>query len=316
MRGYWLLLLLSAAASSEPRSEARVNGGPPHIVMIIADDMGWNDVSFHGSDQIPTPNIDALAFNGVTLNSHYVSALCSPSRSALLTGRLPIHTGMQHLVILEAEPRGLDLREKLLPEYLKEYGQYSTHLVGKWHQGFHRAEYTPTYRGFDSHFGYWQGLQDYYTHDVDSSYASEGFRGFDMRRNMSVARDTRGHYSTDLFTDEAVRLIDSHDSRKPMFLCLAHLAPHSANDQDPLQAPDEEIAKFTHILDPQRRIYAAMMSRLDQSVGQVMQALRRTRMLDNSIVVFMADNGAATQGMHSNRGSNYPLRGVGTLMHS
>ncbi|KAJ8675545.1 hypothetical protein QAD02_011331 [Eretmocerus hayati] len=280
------------------------------LTVGLADDMGWNDVSFHGSDQIPTPNIDALAYNGVILNSHYVSAMCTPSRAALLTGKHPIHLGMQHLVIMEAEPRGLPLSEKILPQYLKELG-YSTHALGKWHQGFHRREYTPTYRGFDTHFGYWNGLQDYYTHEVGSSRASEGYLGFDMRRNMSVAHDTRGKYSTDLFTEEAVRLIDEHNSEAgPMFMYLAHLAPHSGNDKEPLQAPDDYVARFGYIDDPERRIYAAMMAKLDESVGEVVAALRRNHMLQNSVVVFMADNGAATQGIHYNRGSNYPLRGI------
>ncbi|XP_058788987.1 arylsulfatase B-like isoform X2 [Phymastichus coffea] len=308
----WLLwaAALGGPAAGSGGQPAPSPPSPPHIVMIIADDMGWNDVSFHGSDQIPTPNIDALAYNGVILNSHYTGALCSPSRAALLTGKLPVRTGMQHLVILEAEPRGLPLAEKLLPQYLREAG-YATHAVGKWHQGFHRREYTPLFRGFDSHFGYWNGLQDYYTHDVDSSVPGEGFRGFDMRRNMSVARDTRGKYSTDLFTEEAVRLIERHPrDGPPMFLYLAHLAPHSGNDAEPLQAPDDEVARLAHVADPERRLYAAMVSRLDRSVGEVVRALRRSRMLDNSIVVFMSDNGASTQGIHYNRGSNYPLRGI------
>ncbi|XP_015600611.1 arylsulfatase B isoform X2 [Cephus cinctus] len=279
----------------------------PNIIIILADDMGWNDVSFHGSNQIPTPNIDALAYNGVILNNHYVPALCTPSRSALMTGKYPIHTGMQHSVILEPEPRGLPLRERLLPQYLREAG-YRTHAVGKWHLGYYRREYTPTYRGFDSHFGYWNGLQDYYSHQVEATY--EGYRGFDMRRNMSVAWETAGKYSTDLFTEEAVRLIENHRVNEPMFMYLAHLAPHTGNQDNPFQAPDDEIAKFSHILDPERRIYAAMVSKLDQSVGEVVAALRRRGMLENSIVLFMSDNGAPTMGIHSNRGSNYPMRGI------
>ncbi|KAJ9596973.1 hypothetical protein L9F63_012003 [Diploptera punctata] len=279
----------------------------PNIIVILADDLGWNDVSFHGSAQIPTPNIDALAYNGIILNSHYVPALCTPSRSSLMTGKYPTHTGMQHLVILAPEPWGLPLSERLMPQFLKSAG-YSTHAVGKWHLGFHRKEYTPTYRGFDSHFGYWNGYQDYYDHTMRATFVP--YKGYDMRRNMSIDWEARGKYSTDLFTEEAVHIIETHDSEKgPLFLYLAHLAPHTANPEEPFQAPDEEIAKFAHIEDPERRMYAAMVSKVDQSIGEVMSALRTKGLLHNSIVLFMSDNGAPTVGIHSNRGSNYPLKG-------
>lgn len=284
--------------------------GRPHIVIIVADDMGWNDVSFHGSDQIPTPNIDALAYNGVILNSHYVSAMCTPSRSALMTGKNPIHLGMQHYVLRGSEPRGLPLNEKLMPEYLKEAG-YRTHIVGKWHLGFYKREYTPTYRGFDTHFGYWNGLKDYYNHmSIEKVDDGTEFQGFDMRRNLSVAWDTIGKYSTDLFTEEAVQLIHAHNTTDPMFLYLAHLAPHSGNENDLLQAPAEEIAKFSYIKNPKRRIYAAMVSKLDQSVGDVIEALRNREMLERSIILFISDNGAPTEGYLQNHGSNYPFRGI------
>lgn len=131
-----------------------------------------------------------------------------------------------------------------------------------------------------------------------------------MRRNMTVDWDAQGKYSTTLFTEEAVKLIKEHNTDDPMFMYLAHLAPHSGNDDDPLQAPDEEIAKFSYIQDPERRIYAAMVSMLDKSVGSVVAALREKHMLENSIIVFMSDNGAQPEGIHANHGSNYPLRGV------
>ncbi|KAK9509481.1 hypothetical protein O3M35_006791 [Rhynocoris fuscipes] len=280
---------------------------PPHIVVILADDMGWNDVGFHGSNQIPTPNIDALAYNGLILNQHYTPSLCTPSRAAFLTAKYPIHTGMQHLVILESEPWGLGLNEHLLPEALAKAG-YSSHAIGKWHLGFYRKEYTPTYRGFKSHYGYWQGFQDYYNHSVRATY--EPYEGYDMRRNMDVDWSAKGKYSTDLFTNEAVSVISNHNADNPLFLYLAHLAPHTGNMRDPFQAPDELVARFSHIEDPERRVYAAMVSKLDESVGEVISALRAKNMLDNSIIVFMSDNGAPTYGIHSNRGSNYPFRGI------
>lgn len=132
---------------------------------------GFNDVSFHGSSQIPTPNIDALAISGVILNSYYVSPICTPSRTAIFSGRHPIHTGMQHNVIYGTTPYGFPLQYKILPEYLKELG-YSTHLVGKWHMGHFRRKYTPTCRGFDSHYGHWTGHKDYYDNTAQETGVS------------------------------------------------------------------------------------------------------------------------------------------------
>nr|ATE50184.1 glucosinolate sulfatase 5 [Psylliodes chrysocephala] len=272
----------------------------PNIIVIMADDMGFNDAGFHGSDEIPTPNIDALAYNGVILNKHYTQALCTPSRAAFLTGKYPIHTGMQHFVILEMEPWGLPLNETIMPQLLKQNG-YTTHAVGKWNLGFFKKEYTPTFRGFDTHYGFWQGFHDYYTHMNKASWSTE--IGYDFRRNLDVDYDAKGKYSTTLFTNEAVKLIQEHDTNNPMFLYLAQIAPHTANEEEQLQAPDEEIAKFAHIKDPERRIYAAMVSLLDQSVGTVIAALREKRMLQNSVILFFSDNGAAEFG------SNYPFRG-------
>ncbi|XP_037905107.1 arylsulfatase B-like isoform X3 [Hermetia illucens] len=234
--------------------------------------------------------------------------MCTPSRSALLTGKYPMNIGMQHYVIPNDEPWGLPLKETIMPEILKK-GGYSTYLVGKWHQGFHKRAFTPTMRGFDYHFGYYGGYIDYYQHYLEmigKPYA----KGYDMRRNFQpIANETSGRYATDLFTDEAVDLIYQHDQSQPMFLCFAHLAPHTGNENDPLQAPPETIAKFQHIKDPLRRTYAAMIDKLDESIGRIIEALYDTQMLHNSIVLFYSDNGAPSQGLHSNSGSNYPFRG-------
>lgn len=277
----------------------------PHIIFILADDLGWNDVGFHGSGQIPTPNIDALAYSGLLLDRYYVTPICTPSRSALMTGKHPIHTGMQHGVLKCAEPRGLPLKEKLLPQYLQELG-YNTHIVGKWHLGFYTREYTPTYRGFETHTGFWSGHQDYFDHT-----AVEGkYWGLDMRRGMEPAWDLHGEYSTDVFTKEAVRLIDSHNNSRPMFLYIAHAAVHSGNPYNPLPTPDAEVAKFKNIFDYNRRRFAGMLSKLDESVGRVVEALRKRGMLKDSVIIFSTDNGGAPAGFNLNAGSNWPLRGT------
>lgn len=277
----------------------------PHIIFILADDLGWNDVGFHGSGQIPTPNIDALAYSGLLLDRYYVTSICTPSRSALMTGKYPIHTGMQHSILKGAEPRGLPLHEKILPEYLRELG-YSTHIVGKWHLGFYKREYTPTYRGFDTHIGYWTGHHDYYDHTA----VENPYWGLDMRRGMKPAWDLHGEYSTDVFTKEAVKLINNHNSSRPMFLYLAHAAVHSGNPYNPLPAPDEEVAKFNNIFDYNRRRFAGILSKLDQSVGQVVEALYKNNMLQDSVIVFSTDNGGPAAGFNLNAASNWPLRGV------
>ncbi|XP_025200510.1 arylsulfatase B-like [Melanaphis sacchari] len=298
------VIMLSSLVTCAKVFAAKQN--PPHIVFVLADDLGWNDVSFHGSNQINTPNIDALAYDGIILNNHYSESLCTPSRSALLTGKYPIHTGTQHNVILEPEPWGLPLNEILLPERLNKLG-YTSHAVGKWHLGYFKKAYTPTYRGFKSFYGFWNGYQDYYTHMVQATFAS--FEGFDMRRDLNPDWSSVGKYSTHLFTKEATDIISKHNNSVPLFLYLAHLAPHAGTYENPLQAPQEDINKFQSIKDKNRRKYAGMITNLDESVAEVFNALHKNNMLDNTIFVFISDNGAPTNGIHRNYGSNWPLKG-------
>ncbi|KAH8411171.1 hypothetical protein KR222_009322, partial [Zaprionus bogoriensis] len=283
------------------------HGTKPNIIIILIDDMGFNDVSFHGSNQILTPNIDAFAYNGIILNRHYVPNLCTPSRASLLTGKYPIHTGMQHFVQIPDEPWGLPLSERLMPQFFREAG-YSTQLIGKWHLGFWREELTPTMRGFDHHYGYYNGYIDYYDHThhmLDKPYAN----GIDFRRDRKRWHADNGTYATEAFTAEARRVIEQHDPSRPLFMVLSHLAVHTGNEDEPMQAPPEEVAKFAHISDPKRRTYAGMVSSLDKSVGDTMRALSDRDMLNNSIVLLYSDNGAPTVGIHSNAGSNFPYRG-------
>ncbi|XP_058835002.1 arylsulfatase B [Topomyia yanbarensis] len=278
---------------------------PPNIVFILADDLGWNDVGFHGSSQIPTPNLDALAYSGIILNRYYVTPICTPSRAALMTGKYPIHTGMQHAVLYGMEPRGLPLEEKLLPEYLKELG-YQNHIVGKWHLGHYTLKYTPLQRGFDSHVGFWTGHHHMFDH---SSVETETW-GLDMRRGYDVAYDLHGNYTTHVIRNEAVARIQSHTLSDPLFLYVAHAAVHSANPYDLLPAPDSTVDRMKHIQNYQRRKFAAMLTELDDSVGAIVQALSIRGMLDNTIIVFSSDNGGPAEGFNSNAASNWPLRGV------
>jgi len=257
--------------------------------------MGWNDIGFHGSVQIPTPNIDALAYSGVILNNYYVSPVCSPSRAALLTGKHPIHTGIQHGVIRPDCPYGVSLDETLLPQHLGNLG-YSTAIVGKWHIGFYKKEYTPTYRGFQEFYGFYLGAGDHYTHMRTEHHMT----GYDMRHNMDVDHSAKGNYSARLFTDKAVEIIQQHDKEKPLFLYIPHQVVHG-----PHQAPEESIEKFNYIENESRRKLAGMILELDNSVGKIVSTLNDMDMLNNTIIVFSTDNGGPSGGP-----SNWPLRGL------
>ncbi|XP_050297699.1 arylsulfatase B-like [Anthonomus grandis grandis] len=280
----------------------------PNIIFIIADDLGWNDVGFHGSNQIPTPNIDALAYNGIILNSHYVQSYSSPTRAALLTGKFPIRLGMQGPSILASEKKALP-EQKLLPEYLKEAG-YETHLVGKWHLGCSKWNETPTFRGFDHHFGFYNSYTSYYDYLSTWTFNDRDYTGFDLRKNGQAVFEEAGRYATDLFTEYTTNTIKNSDGSKPIFIMLAHLGVHTANKGKLLEAPQENINKLSHIVDANRRTYAAMVSKLDESLGTIMEILDQKNMLSNTVIAFISDNGAPTIGEYPNWGSNYPLRGM------
>ncbi|XP_075534849.1 arylsulfatase B-like [Dermacentor variabilis] len=270
----------------------------------MADDLGWDDVSFHGSSQIPTPNLDALAADGIILNSFYMQPCCTPSRSALMTGLYAIRTGLQGRAVDVADPWGLPLNVRLLPEYLREIG-YETHLVGKWGIGYYKTSLTPTCRGFDSFYGYYNGEEDYYTHSI----TYENHTGLDFWLNMEPLFSESGSCSTTLFTERAQYLIRNRNKSKPFFLLLSHQSPHGAGEPETFQAPQENVDKFPYIGEKNRTIYAGMVDALDQSVGEVLKALSDARMLDNTILIFCSDNGGQPWGSHTTRSFNWPLRG-------
>ncbi|XP_070134302.1 arylsulfatase B isoform X2 [Drosophila bipectinata] len=304
MQLLWLLIFLILPQFL--KGEVGKSPPKPNIIFILADDLGFNDVGFHGSAQIPTPNIDALAYSGIILNRYYVTPICTPSRSALMTGKYPIHTGMQHAVLYAAEPRGLSLKEKILPQYLNDLG-YTSHIAGKWHLGHWKLKYTPLFRGFSSHVGFWSGHHDYNDHTA----VENDEWGLDMRNGTEVAYDLHGRYTTDVITDHAVKVIANHNATNgPLFLYVAHAACHSSNPYNPLPVPDNEVMKLGHIPHYKRRKFAAMVTKMDESVGLIVDQLRKSNMLENSIIIFSSDNGGPAQGFNLNFASNYPLKGV------
>lgn len=275
-------------------------------IVNTAHSEGWNDVSWHNPNVI-TPNLAALAQDGVILDQSYVQPVCTPTRAAILTGRYPFTIGLQYDVIRPMEARGVTLKAKMLPELLKDVG-YTTHAIGKWHLGFCSWDYTPTKRGFDSFYGFYLGAQNYFTHERGLTARTEDYDNFrkgatrylDLRNNTSVDSTKDGIYSTHLFATAAKELLTSRDSSVPMFLYYSFQSVHS-----PLMVPDSYTEAYSHIKDTDRRTYLGMVTAMDEAVGQLVTSLKESGHYDNSVIIFTTDNG----GDVNFGASNWPLRG-------
>eukprot|EP00040_Diaphanoeca_grandis_P010270 m.52516 g.52516 ORF g.52516 m.52516 type:complete len:531 (+) comp21620_c1_seq1:308-1900(+) len=277
---------------------------PPNVVFIVSDDLGFNDVSFHGSQQIPTPNIDSIANRGVKLMNYHVQPVCSPTRATFMSGRHVIHTGI-YMPFAQGTPLRLNLSYTLMPGYLKKCCNYSTHMVGKWHLGQNVMKAIPIGRGFDSYLGYWSGAEDYYTHDTKGAY---DFNDDSSPASLRVATEFNNTYSTLIFTARAVSIIKtfSPSSPQPLFLYLPYQNVHW-----PLEAPDDYVEKFANTTggNHARNMVCAMASILDDGVGQVLAALKASGIFDDTIVIFSSDNGGPTNGDEGTMSNNFPLRG-------
>ncbi|KAM9844969.1 arylsulfatase I-like, partial [Aulostomus maculatus] len=268
----------------------------PHIIFILIDDQGFNDIGYHNPN-IKSPTLDKLAAEGVKLENYYVQPICTPSRSQLLTGRYQIHTGLQHSIIRPSQPSCLPSHMDTLPERLREAG-YATHMVGKWHLGFYRKACLPTRKGFDSFFGSLTGSVDYYSY---GSCDGPGLCGYDLHDNEGVAWGQEGKYSTTLFTQRARKILESHDpAERPLFLLLSLQAVHT-----PLSPPKSYIYPYRDMANVARRKFAAMVSTVDEAVHNVTYALRKYGYYRNSVIIYSTDNGAQP----FTGGSNWPLRG-------
>lgn len=272
----------------------------PNIVIILADDAGYGDFGFQGSREMLTPNIDALARQGVLYEQAYATTpFCSPSRAGLLTGRHPLRYGFEFNLTHDPAPgidpafMGLAKGERTLADRLKAIG-YRTIAVGKWHLG-DAPQFHPNARGFDHFYGLIGG---------NSSYFPESVKPGALQRNGAAA--TARAYLTDDFAAEAIAQIDAA-AGQPFLLYLAFTAPHT-----PMDATAADIARFRHIADPQRRRLAAMMWGLDRATGRVLEALKARGLERNTLVIFTNDNGGDAIGLDAD---NRPLRGMkGTLL--
>eukprot|EP01059_Diplonema_ambulator_P010785 TRINITY_DN2081_c0_g1_i1.p1 TRINITY_DN2081_c0_g1~~TRINITY_DN2081_c0_g1_i1.p1 ORF type:complete len:1269 (+),score=327.88 TRINITY_DN2081_c0_g1_i1:1956-5762(+) len=263
----------------------------PHIVVVLGDDVGYYNMGFtEGNVEAVTPNMDALAKGGVELRRHYVYKFCSPTRSGLMTGRLPIHVNQENP---GTDGGGVDLRMAMMPEKLKEVG-YSTHHVGKWHLGETFLENVPAMRGFDTSLGYLAGSEDHYTQRLDDNSA------VDLWEATSPAYTKNGTYGAFLYTSTMVDLIRTHDPSTPFFLYAAFQNTHF-----PYEAPEQYL---NNSIPEERRVYQAMARILDESIGNLTVALKANNMWDNTLFVYSADNGGAS-GIEGCASNNYPLRG-------
>jgi len=300
---FFLGLSLSTAAAQRP-----------NIIIMVADDLGWSDVGFHGGD-IDTPSLDQLAAEGVELSRFYTTPICSPTRAALMTGRDPMRLGVAYAVIWPWSNAGIHPDEHFMPQSFQAAG-YQTAMVGKWHLGHALQAYHPNARGFDHFYGHLHTEVGYFP-----PFANQGGKDF-QRNGVSIERDG---YESYILGDEVSRYIRERDPDKPFFVYMPFIAPHT-----PLDAPDDLVQKYADMQDRRqparshhtdesrmlarlsglasaRPMYAAVVEGMDRAIGKVLNTLDEEGIADNTIVLFFSDNGGAAYA--TGGADNVPLRG-------
>lgn len=288
--------------------------GKPNIIIMVADDLGWSDVGFHGSD-IDTPSLDRLAQEGVELSRFYTTPICSPTRAALMTGRDPIRLGVAYSVIFPWSNAGIHPQEHFMPQSFQAAG-YQTAMVGKWHLGHSLQAYHPNERGFEHFYGHLHTEVGYFP-----PFANQGGKDF-QQNGESIEKDG---YESFILADEVSRFIRERDADKPFFVYMPFIAPHT-----PLDAPEDLVQKYADLEDDRqparskntdqtrkmnrlmgipsaRPMYAAVVDGMDQAVGRVLETLDEEGIADNTIVLFFSDNGGAAYA--TGGADNVPLRG-------
>ncbi|MEW6997805.1 sulfatase-like hydrolase/transferase [Colwelliaceae bacterium BS250] len=284
---------LAVAATSEPTA------AKPNFIIILADDLGYGDVGFTGSTEIKTPHIDALAKSGVIFEQGYVSApVCGPSRAGLMTGRNQVNFGFDNNNVkpgpqYNRQYFGLPVGEQTIANRLAKQG-YVNGMIGKWHLG-DEAHFKAPKRGFDQVWTYPVGGHDYFRSEPDGEgYLSPLESNYKTPDPITYITDDTGNESADFI---------GRNKDQPFFLYASFNAPHA-----PLQAPKKDIELYKHIKKEDRRIYAAMIHRLDINVGKIVAELKANNLYDNTVIVFLSDNGGPGTGKNS-RTVNAPFRG-------
>nr|XP_002131042.1 arylsulfatase I-like [Ciona intestinalis] len=280
----------------------------PHVVLILADDLGYNDVGYWGQNHgsaAKTPFLDSLAENGVRLENYYTHSVCSPTRGALMTGRNRIDIGLAHGIIHTTQIEGLPLDNVLLPEQLSNCG-YNTQMIGKWHLGFSSSKYAPWNRGFHGFYGFLAGSENYWSKWLPMARHSN-IGGVDFTDSTTgPTNETWGQYSAHVYASRARYVIQHHDQSKPLFLYLPLQTPHT-----PLGAPSHYYEPFKDIEDDDRMKYLSMVSVLDETVRNVTNYLKDAGMWEDTLLIFSTDNGGEVK----HGGNNWPYRGTKNTLY-
>jgi arylsulfatase A-like enzyme len=263
----------------------------PNIIILLADDLGWADLGYQGSDDIRSPHIDSLAKNGIRFTDGHVSAsVCSPSRAGLMTGRYQQRFG--HEANSPPPTDGMDLKQVTMANRFQKLG-YRTGLIGKWHLG-NQEEFYPTRRGFDYFYGLRSGSRSYFYNAQKDDKAGNAKAIEENGKQVKF-----DGYLTDVFGQKAINFINAKDD-KPFFLFHSFTAPHG-----PMHATEEDKALFASIKDTKRRSYAAMIWAMDRAIGKLVDSLKASGKFENTLIWFLSDNGGAT----GNASINLPLAG-------
>ena len=299
------LIMLSGLLLSDQQDKDK-----PNMIVIMTDDMGYADVGFNGCKDIPTPNIDSIAYNGAHIVNGYVSfPVCGPSRAGFITGRYQDRFGFTTNPTIDPtnDIAGLPLDEKTIAEVLHKEG-YKSAIVGKWHLGTH-PNFHPLKRGFDYFYGFLSGGHNYFMNqltieNLENVKSKWAWYKTKLRENHKTLEfeDYKTDYLTYELSEAGLRFINKQaENNQSFFLFLAYNAPHT-----PMHATEKYLSRFPDIDDKKRKTYAAMVSAVDDGVGNVLRTLKDNGIEENTLIVFLSDNGGA----HNNASQNTPLRGT------